>query len=130
MIAMFKDKNGPIEAFDWGRFVINGKVHSEDGEGVGKDICIIEGEVAPWDERHGHRLNPDMVDCVFGKELRVLVIGNGVYGRIKVRNKTIKKLKAEGISEVIIEKTPQACKIFNQLYREGKRVGFLAHGTC
>jgi len=127
---MFRDESGPIESFEWGRFVINGEVHSEDGEGVGKDICIIDGEVTPWDARHGHRLNPNMVDCVFGAGIDILVIGIGVYGRIKVRDKTLKKVKAEGVNEVVIEKTPEACQIYNRLFREGKRVALLAHGTC
>lgn len=127
---MFKDEAGPIEAFEWGRFLINGEVHSEDGEGVGKDICIIDGEVSPWEARHGHRLNPDMVDCVLGSGIEILVIGNGVYGRIKVKNKTVKKVKADGVNQVLVEKTPDACKIFNQIFREGKRVALLAHGTC
>lgn len=127
---MFRDDTGPIESFDWGRFVISGEVHSADGEGVGKDVCIIDGKVSPWDARHGHRLDPDMVDCVLGLGIDFLVIGNGVYGRIKVRNKTVKKIRADGIGEIIIEKTPDACETFNRLYNEGKRVAFLAHGTC
>lgn len=127
---MFRDESGPIESFEWGRFVINGKVHSEDGEGVGKDICIIDGEVTPWDARHGHRLNPNMVDCVLRSGIEILVIGNGVYGRIKVRDKTVRKVKDDGVNQVLVEKTQDACKVFNQLFREGKRVALLAHGTC
>jgi len=127
---MFDDDVGPIESFEWGRFVINGVVHSADGDGVGKDICVIDGEVMPWEARHGHRLDPGMVDCVLGSGVDVLVIGNGVYGRINVREKTLKKIRAAGIEDIIIEKTPDACQLFNQLFREGKRVALLAHGTC
>jgi hypothetical protein len=127
---MFKDDSGPIEAFEWGRFVVNGAVHSAEGEGVGKDICIIDGEVTPWEARHGHRLEPDMVQIVLGMGIEILVIGIGVYGRIKVRNKTLKKIRADGVEEVLIEKTPDACKTFNEFFRQGKRVALLAHGTC
>ncbi len=127
---MFKDDAGPIESFTWGCFVINEEVHSADGEGVGKDICIINGKVTPWEERHGHRLDPHMVECVLGSGIDILVIGNGVNGRIHVRKKTQKKIKADGVSEIIIEKTPDACKIYNQFFREGRRVALLAHGTC
>lgn len=127
---MFKNGAGPIEAFEWGRFVIIGEIHSADGEGVGKDICIIDGEVTPWEARHGHRLDPNMVEPVLGLGIDILVIGNGVYGRIKVRNKTLKKIRDDGVEEILVEKTPDACKSYNQFYHQGKRVALLAHGTC
>ena len=127
---MFSDNDGPIESFEWGQFVIDGEVHSAEGEGVGKDICILGGEVTAWEARHGHRLDPGMVDCVLGSGIDVLVIGNGVYGRIHVRDKTLKKIKADGVKDVILEKTPEACETYNKLYRQGRHVALLAHGTC
>lgn len=127
---MFEDNSGPIEVFEWGRFVINGEVHSAEGDGVGKDICIINGKVTPWESRHGHLLDPGMVESVLGLGIEVLVIGNGVYGRIKVPNKTLKKIKADGVEEVLVEKTPDACKTYNKFFHQGKRVALLAHGTC
>jgi hypothetical protein len=71
-----------------------------------------------------------MVQIVLGMRIEILVIGIGVYGRIKVRNKTLKKIRADGVGEVLIEKTPDACKTFNEFFRQGKRVALLAHGTC
>jgi hypothetical protein len=127
---MFRDDEGPIESFEWGRFVINGEVHSAEGEGVGKDICIIDGKVTPWEARHGHRLDPEMVEPVLGLGIGLLVIGNGGYGRINVRKKTLKKIRDDGVEEIRVEKTPDACKTYNQFFRQGKRVAFLAHGTC
>ena len=64
---MFKDPEGPIEDFDWGRFQIRGQVHSADGEGVGKDIFMLGESVRAWMARQGHRLKPSMVDCVIGE---------------------------------------------------------------
>jgi hypothetical protein len=127
---MFSDHQGLIESFDWGRFVINGEIHSMDGEGVGKDICIVNGKVIPWKARKGHQLRPEMVTCVFDQGINVLVIGNGVNGALKVKKKTQKAIKNAGIDTLIIEKTPEACKIFNRLWLEGHQVAFLAHGTC
>ncbi len=127
---MFEDPAGPIERFEWGRYQINGQIHAEGGEGVGKDICILDGQVLAWDARKGHRLKPEMIAIVLGHDLEVLVIGAGVDGRIKVPRKTLDRAYADGIGEVIVEKTPDACATFNTLSRSGKRVALLAHGTC
>lgn len=127
---MFKDPQGPIEKFSWGRFIINGDVHSEAGEGVGKDICMINGQVSAWSARKGHRLKPKMVACVLDEDIDILVIGNGVNGAIKVSKKTQKTIEAHGIQKLIIKKTPEACQIYNGLIRQGKKVALLAHGTC
>lgn len=127
---MFQDSKGPIEAFSWGRFVINGEIHAESGEGVGKDICIIDCKVTAWKARKGHRLKPKMVTCVLGRDIDILVIGKGVNGAIKVLKKTQDTIKDHGIQTLVIKKTPEACQIYNQMIREGKKVALLAHGTC
>jgi len=127
---MFQDSEGPIESFEWGRYVINGKIHSQDGEGVGKDICVIDGEVQPWRARKGHRLKTKMVQCVFGRDISVLVIGVGVQGAIRVPQKTLDAINGAGITTVFIEKTPDACAIYNHLIHNGEKAALLAHGTC
>ncbi len=127
---MFKDSEGPIEYFGWGCFVINGETHSADGAGVGKDICMIDGIVTPWSVRKGHSLKPKMVSPILDSGIKILVIGNGVNGALKVPEKTRREIMDTGVSELIIERTPEACAIFNRLYREGESVAFLAHGTC
>ena len=127
---MFSDPQGSIEQFSWGRFTIYGEVHSEMGEGVGKDICIINGQVSAWMARKGHRLKPKMVTCVLDEDIDVLVIGNGVNAAIKVLKRTQETLKDHGIQKVIICKTPEACQVYNQQVRKGQKVALLAHGTC
>ena len=127
---MFTDPKGPIKTFEWGRFLIQGEVHSADGEGVGKDIFMVGEKVAAWSARKGHRLKPSMVDCALGQGVSVLVIGNGVNGAIKVLKKTRHKIRESGIATLMIKKTPDACKIYNELVRKGERAALLAHGTC
>jgi hypothetical protein len=127
---MFTDPEGPIERFEWGRFEINGQVHDADGRGVGKDVFIVGGEVRPWSERKGHRLTPKMVKSALRPGIEILVIGNGVNGAIKVTRKTRQAIAAAGIDALMVEKTPKACELFNQLVRQGKSVALLAHGTC
>ncbi|HEX7555615.1 MAG TPA: hypothetical protein VF338_03245, partial [Leptolinea sp.] len=77
-MAAFSDLQGPIENFSWGKFVILGKVHSDRGEGVGKDIRMVSSQVTEWKERKGHTLRPDMITGVFEAGVEILVIGIGV----------------------------------------------------
>lgn len=127
---MWDDPAGPIEHFEWGRYQILGEVHSAGGEGVGKDICLLKGEVRAWEARQGHRLTPEMVALVFGQEVSTLVIGNGVEGRIEVPGKTRRAIREAGIETLIVEPTPDACATYNRLARAGATVALLAHGTC
>lgn len=127
---MFTDADGPVERFEWGLFQINGDIHAEDGRGVGKDICVVAGQVYPWSERKGHRLTSKMVKPALRPEVKVLVIGNGVRGALRVPKKTRQAILDAGVEELIVEKTPQACQSFNQLVQQGKAVALLAHGTC
>ena len=130
---MFDDKNGPIEHFSWGRFIVAGSLHTKTPEGKtgkGKDIRIIGREVTKWKEREGHLLDSDMITGVFDKRIQVLIIGVGVHGMIECPEKVIKKIKKKGISEVILKKTPDACRLYNKLFHKGKKVALLAHGTC
>jgi len=127
---MFTDPEGPITKFEWGRFQIGGVTHSDKGEGVGKDICIIDGQVYAWQARQGHRLTPAMIEVVIGRGHPTLIIGTGVRGRIRVLEKTRKAIRAGGITALIIEPTPEACATYNRLVRAGEPVVLLAHGTC
>ena len=130
---MFDDPQGPIEHFSWARFVIRGAEHSttECGDlGMGKDICVVGDTVSAWAERKGHKLKPDMVAGVYGQGIEVLVIGNGVRGLIEISKKARQAVTEHGIPRLIIEKTPDACRTYNELYRQGARVALLAHGTC
>jgi hypothetical protein len=71
-----------------------------------------------------------MVSNIVGSGIKILVIGNGVNGALKMPEKTRKAISEAGVSELIIETTPEACATFNRLYRAGASVAFLAHGTC
>ncbi|MFW5714592.1 MAG: MTH938/NDUFAF3 family protein, partial [Brevefilum sp.] len=95
-----------------------------------KDIFILGETVQPWSARKGHKLKPSMVDCVIGRGIRVLVIGNGVNGAIRVSKKTREKIRTAGIETLIVEKTPEACRVYNELVRQRERTALLAHGTC
>jgi len=130
---MFDDPDGPIEQFEWGRFVVCGAEHSGSHEqrvGAGKDIRLIGRDATRWREREGHRLTPSMIAGVYGKEIDVLIIGIGVNGAVECPQEVRQSIRANGIGELILERTPEACRTYNALFREGKSVALLAHGTC
>jgi len=125
---MFEDKQGPITHFEWGSYTIEGKVHGA-GEGVGKDILLSAQGVSAWHEREGHALKPKMIRRALEMQPEVLIIGNGVNGALKVGKKALKAAEEAGVKLVVL-KTPDACREYNRLFREGKKVVLLAHGTC
>ena len=126
---MFQDRKGPVNAFSWGKYIVNQKEHSVNS-GKGKDILLVGEKVCRWKERKGHQLKKKMIKPVLDFDVDILIVGNGVEGLITCDDKLIEKIKENGIKEVYIEKTPSACELYNRLYREGKKVALLAHGTC
>ncbi|NLF51202.1 MAG: hypothetical protein GX577_08700 [Leptolinea sp.] len=126
----FRDPDGPIEEFSRGRFVILNEIHSELGEGFGKDIRLVGMVVSEWEERKGHILEKRMITGVFDQDIGVLIIGIGVDGMIEVPEETRQYIHDHGIGRLILKKTPKACRKYNELHREGLNVALLAHGTC
>jgi len=130
---MFYDIEGPIQEFSWGKFVIAGMEHSKSFQGkvgAGKDIRLIGTEVSKWKERQGHLLSEEMVTRVFDRNIETLIIGLGASGALECPESVEKYIKEQGIDEVILLKTQDACKKYNELYHSGKKVALLAHGTC
>ncbi|NLG52344.1 MAG: hypothetical protein GX552_19735 [Chloroflexi bacterium] len=130
---MFEDPQGPIARFSWGRFVIQGgeQARSDDAlSGASQDIRLIGNQVTAWEERRGHRLNPSLITGVYDQDVEVLIIGTGVFGRLKCPDAVKQAIQEHGIETVIIQRTPDACRTYNALYRQGLRVALLAHGTC
>jgi len=126
---MFDDPRGPIESFSWGAFFIDGEEHSTK-TGVGKDIRLVGEDVSAWRERKGHKLKKSMITGIYDQDIDVLVIGLGVHGTIKCPAKVRKAIYEHGISELILQPTPEACATYNELFHQDKKVALLAHGTC
>ncbi len=130
---MFDDPRGPVEHFSWGKFVICGTEHSGGDKGrigAGKDIRLIGREVTEWHERKGHLLTHAMITGVYEQGIEVLIVGTGVNGALECPEEVKHRIEARGIPRVILACTPDACALYNSLYRQGTRVALLAHGTC
>jgi hypothetical protein len=130
---MFDDAQGPIEHFSWGRYVICGEEHGKiQGAkvGRGKDIRLIGKKVSKWKERKGHLLSLSMITGVFDQGVEILIIGTGVNGFVECTGEVENSIRKRGIKEVVLKKTPEACRLYNSLYRNKEKVALLAHGTC
>jgi len=130
-----QDPDGPIQRMEWAMFTIDRQRHGWDDHaecevGVGKDIRLRRGQVSAWRERKGHRLDLEMITGVWDPPPHTLILGVGVYGRLKVPKRVAKAIKERGVAELIVAPTPQACQTYNQLARQGADVALLAHGTC
>lgn len=126
---MFHDVAGPIQRFEWGLFVIADQIHTK-GLNAGKDIRLIGTEVSPWTERVGHLLSAEMIAGVYDRGIEVLIIGNGVNQALQCPEDVQAAIASRGISELRILATPVACKEYNELHSQGRKVALLAHGTC
>lgn len=130
---MFVDGEGPIEQFSWGVFVVRGEKHGKAEArkfGKGKDIRIVGTKVTRWKERDGHALALDRVTKVFDRGIGLLIIGNGVEGALECPDEVIAAIRVAGIPQVIVARTPEACRVYNEHFRADDAVALLAHGTC
>ena len=111
-----------IEAYEFGRVVIDGETHT-------KDVVILPDRViAGWWRMQGHALQTEDLKAVIEAAPEVLVVGTGAYGRMRVTPQAQAALEAAGI-ELVSENTEEACRRYNQLRGE-KPVAAALHLTC
>ena len=72
-------------------------------------------------------LNPR--ENIIRKSPEILVIGTGASGMLEVSDEIKKFIQSKGI-KLIIEKTADACKTYNGLLKQDKRVCAILHATC
>jgi hypothetical protein len=130
---MAKEPRDSVRWIEWGTFDVCGKQHGKSDKGkagVGKDIRVLGLEVTEWKERKGHTLTPSMITGVYDKGIQTLVIGIGVEGAIDCSEDVVRAIKENGIAEVVLQRTPEACRTYSEALRLGKPAALLAHGTC
>jgi len=113
-----------VNAYNFGQIDIDGRVYEHDV------IITPDGVQADWWRKQGHNLCIEDLAGLMEHPPRVLVIGTGYGGCMRVPGKTIEELEARGI-ETHVENTREAVNIYNRLSQEG--VSGLAAGlhlTC
>lgn len=111
----------------WGQLTVDGQATPF------KDAKLFPGGAREWDwsetgTNHEAGIQPADVEELIDHGARVIVLSQGVIGRLKVSPATLENLKSRGIA-VHVLKTEQAVKKYNQLCKS-EAVGALIHSTC
>ncbi|MGQ9641617.1 MAG: Mth938-like domain-containing protein [Candidatus Bathycorpusculaceae bacterium] len=114
-----------MDSYEFGVIVINGKKYQSD------IIVFPEKVIENWWRKEGHRLCPEDLQEVFRHEPKpkVLIVGTGYYGFIKVSLDAKGALQSQGI-ELTAQPTKEACQTFNMLLKSNKRVAGAFHLSC
>jgi len=114
-----------IVRYRFGEIVIGNEKYSRDII-VSEDRVIVKN----WWRKEGHRLCLDDIKDVLEKyRPKILVVGTGYYGFMKVSNDLKNFLKNNNI-ELIEAPTGDAIKKFNELVEKGIKVLGAFHLTC
>jgi len=111
-----------IEVYEFGRITINGRTYQQ-------DVLILPDRVIDtWWRRQGHLLQIADVEPILLEAPEVLVVGQGMPGKMEVDRELVNFLAARQI-EVVALPTQQACARFNELAAT-RKVAAALHLTC
>lgn len=119
-----------IDELSWGRMQV-----TIDGQHKLFKDCKLwpsGGRDWNWEEtgtEHSPGIQPADVMEILEHDVEIVVLGRGVFNRLGVCPETETLLRKRGI-QVHIENTKDAVVLFNDLAKQGKRVGGLFHSTC
>lgn len=112
-----------VEEYKFGRIKVSGREYYS-------DIIIFPDEIlSNWWRKEGHSLCLEDLEEVIKRKPKILIIGNGYSGVMRVPGSVIEELKRMGI-EVIVKHTREAVKEYNRLAKAGEKVAAALHLTC
>ncbi len=95
-----------------------------------QDLKIIHGQVVGnWWRQEGHRLAAGDIQDILSARPKILVIGTGYAGNMRVPGAVRQTLENQHI-KVITETTADAAQTYNRLTAEGEDVAGAFHLTC
>lgn len=115
-----------ITHLSWGRLDADGQTF--------KDARLGPNGASEWDwsetgTRHQPGIQRADVEDLVEQGVDVVVLSQGVHERLGVHHETIPYLESVGV-EVVVLQTEAAAERYNELVKEGRRVGGLFHTTC
>ncbi|MCD6138785.1 MAG: Mth938-like domain-containing protein [Deltaproteobacteria bacterium] len=112
-----------IQSYRFGHIVIDGKAYSNDVKLVGETV------LSDWFRSKGHLVKLEDVKDLLDTDADVCIFGTGAYGAMRVSEAVRSAFENRGV-KVIVEKTKPACRTYNTLSKEGKKVVAGFHLTC
>ena len=112
-----------IDSYRFGHIEIDGQTYTSDV------IILPAGVMSNWWREEGHALNPGDLSQVMEAAPKVLVVGQGAQGAMRVTDQALTYLKQAGI-ETICLPTAQAVEAYNERCRRGELVAAALHLTC
>jgi dienelactone hydrolase len=112
-----------IDHYSFGRMLVNGVEYTRDL------IVFPDGVRARWWRREGHVLVPEDLGEVIAYRPRLLIVGTGASGCMRIPNATRRKLAGKGI-ELQARATGSAVRLFGEESAHGNRVVGAFHLTC
>ena len=111
-----------IDSYDFGSIVVDGKRHTSD------IILLPDGRTMDWWRESGHYLQTQDLDEVAKGGVRLLIIGTGYSGVMRVAPDVRTFLEGKGI-ELVACRSRDACELYNKRHGEGG-VALGIHLTC
>ena len=112
-----------IEQYSFGNVVVNGASYVN-------DIKIIQGNViSEWWRKRAHFVDVDDIQDILKSKPGILVLGKGSPGQMK-STEALREFLGKNNIELIEEKTSEAVKTFNRLFKQGKNVSAGFHLSC
>lgn len=112
-----------IAHYTFGRIIVSGQVYT-------RDLIVHPGGVeANWRRQEGHQVTVADLDRIWPLDPEVLVLGTGMFGRVKVDRAVIDALEERGVRVEALP-TRKACTRYEELRNEGRRVVAALHLTC
>lgn len=112
-----------ITAVRFGRMEVDGVAYHRDL------IIMLSGILCPWIRDQGHQLGTQDLQTVLDTPPRLLIIGTGMVGRMRVDRGLVEYLDAQNITCRVM-RTREAAAAFNTAVREGLHCAGAFHITC
>lgn len=100
-----------------------------DGQAYTSDVIVHGDSVQSWWREQGHRVAPKDLETLLASKPKVLVLGTGVYGLVRVPKETRRFVKQRGV-ELIVVRSAKAVERFNELRAAGTDVAIAMHLAC
>ena len=93
------------------------------------DLIIFPNFVIEhWRRENNHQLSIKDISIIINYRPDLLIIGTGMFGLMHVNSNVIQMLKEKGIKNIFINRTKQACNLYNR-EKDYQKVAAL-HITC